>query len=226
VSSAYPFEKFSAESKQVLVGTQREAERSGNTYVGTEHLLLAMLQLKTSVAHRVLTQLGISYKEVERRVSAAASRTPRRSSQQVTPTSRTKRVIELAFIEADAMNQDIVDSAHLLMGLALEGEGIAALVLEDLGASPDRVIAEVERQAGVPLSGRGKLPAANPPWTTDRPETPEIIGLRDRLASVRFALKQADEAMDSEHARKLAGEEARLLTALERARRRWLASLG
>ena len=84
----------------------------------------------------------------------------------------------------------------------------------------------VEGDLGVPLSGRGKLPTSRPPWTIDLPEPPEVVGLRERLASVRFALKHAVEAGDTEHALKLGSEEKRLEGLVDRARRKWLASLG
>jgi hypothetical protein len=54
------------------------------------------------------------------------------------------------------MDKESVDGGHLLIGLATEGEGIAAHILKDSGASEARVIEAVEREMGVPLSGRGK----------------------------------------------------------------------
>jgi hypothetical protein len=222
----YPYGKLSDESKRVLVAAQKEAEGSGKPYIGTEHLLLAMLRLEFSTAYRILTRLDVSYQKALNKINAAPDHGRRRPGQQVIPTSRVKRVIELAFGEADRMKRDLIDSVHLLMGLVLEGEGIAALVLEDFGATAERVIAEAEREGGVPLSGRGRAPASNPPWATDLPEPPEVVGLRDRLASVRFAMKHAMEARDTEHALKLGSEENRLQSEIDRARRKWLASLG
>lgn len=223
----YPYEKLSDESKQTLVGAQREAERSGKPYIGTEHVLLAMLRLDSSTAYRILAKLDVSYDKVEKRIAAAASSSDvRPRPQQVIPTSRVKRVVEIAFGEARRMNREMVDSAHLLMGLALEGEGIATLVLHDLGATAERVIAEVEREGRLPLSGRGKPTTAGRRQTANLPEPSNVVGLRDKLASVRFALKHAVDAKDTEHALKLGSEENRLESQLDQARQLWLDSLG
>src|SRR6266566_2049187 len=173
-----------------------------------------------------LTRLGVSYDDFANNISAATAHDKPRRGRRVVPTMAVKRTVELAFGEADRMNSKVVDTAHLLLGLALQGEGMGPFVLQDMGTSAERIVAEVEDDLGVPLSGRGKLPTSRPPWTTDLPEPPEVIGLRDRLASVRFALKNAAEAGDTEHALKLGREENRLEGELGRARRKWQGSLG
>lgn len=227
MADPYPFEKLSDESKQTLVGAQREAERAGKGYIGTEHILLAMLRLESTTAYRILTRLEITFEKVETRIATAASSSDGRPrAQQVIPTSRVKRMVELAFAEARRMNREIVDSGHLLVGLALEGEGIATLVLQDLGATAGRVIAEVEREGGFPLSGRGKPTTPGRRQNADLPEPSNVVGLRDKLASVRFALKHAVDAKDTEHALKLGSEENKLERQLDQARQLWLDSLG
>jgi ATP-dependent Clp protease ATP-binding subunit ClpA len=65
--------------------------------------------------------------------------------QQIVPTSRVKKVIELAFEEGRRQGVQYVDGGHLLVALSLEGEGIAAHVLEDLGATLTRVRAAVRK---------------------------------------------------------------------------------
>src|SRR5437879_13912713 len=65
--------------------------------------------------------------------------------QQIIPTSRVKKVIEISFEEARRMGHNYVGTEHLLLGLLIEGEGIAAHVLEDLGATLDKVRSEIER---------------------------------------------------------------------------------
>jgi ATP-dependent Clp protease ATP-binding subunit ClpA len=226
VAHPYPFEMFSEESRQILVGAQGQAEHAGSSYIGTEHMLLAMLQMESSAAYKILTKLGISSDVFASNVTAAVGAVKLRRGRRLVPTMAVKRTVEVAFGEADRMNGKVVETAHLLMGLALQGEGVAAVVLGDMGVTAERIVAEVESDLGVPLSGRGKLPASSPPWTTNLPEPPVIAGLRDRLASVRFSLKHAVEAGDTEHALKLRSEENRLDIELGRARRRWLSSLG
>jgi flavin reductase (DIM6/NTAB) family NADH-FMN oxidoreductase RutF len=136
----YPFERFTADSKQVLTLAQDEAEKSGQSYIGSEHLLLAMLRVP-GTALTVLTTMGVEIEQVRERVRQVLGSGQRIAFQQIIPTSRVKRVIELAFAEAHRMNSQTVDTGHLLLGLVLEGESIGAKVLEDLGATNHRVIA-------------------------------------------------------------------------------------
>ena len=63
----------------------------------------------------------------------------------IIPTSRVKKVIELSFEESRQMGRNYVGTEHLLLGLLIEGEGIAARVLEDLSANLTNVRAEIER---------------------------------------------------------------------------------
>jgi hypothetical protein len=74
------------------------------------------------------------------------------------------------------MGHERVDSGHLLMALVIEGEGIAAHVLGDLGATAHKVIAALEHRWDVELSGRGKRPHL-------RPRFP--VPLRMRLQEMR-----------------------------------------
>ncbi len=151
----YPFERMSEDAKRTLVYAQEEAEAMGSGYIGTEHFLLAMFRLGEGSAHRALLWLGVDDVRVRNKLDSVLGREPRPDIR-VIPTTRVKRVIEIAFGESRRMSNEKVDSGHLLMGLAIEGEGIAAHVLRDYGATAARVIEAVERDHGVLLSGRGK----------------------------------------------------------------------
>jgi flavin reductase (DIM6/NTAB) family NADH-FMN oxidoreductase RutF len=143
----YPFERFTADSKQVLTLAQEEAERSRHSYIGTEHLLLGLMRVR-GTASRVLAGMGIQIDQVRDHIKSVLGGNERIIIQQIIPTTRVKRVIELSFEQAHLLGSEVVDTGHLLLGLMLEGEGIAAKVLEDLGATRERVVGEVERELG------------------------------------------------------------------------------
>lgn len=153
----YPFERFNDDAKRTLQLAQEEAERSHHSYIGTEHLLLGLLRVESGTAFRVLTSLGIAIDPVREMIKTVLGRNERIIVQQIIPTSRVKLVIEMSFEEARRMGHNQVDTGHLLMGLLLEGEGIAAHVLTDLGATRERVIPAVETELGVPISARPKM---------------------------------------------------------------------
>jgi flavin reductase (DIM6/NTAB) family NADH-FMN oxidoreductase RutF len=152
----YPFERFTDDAKETLRLAQQEAELSRLSYIGTEHLLLALTRVETGPAHQVLAQLGVSIETARDAIRLLIGSEERLIVQSLIPTSRVKKVIEIAFGEARRMGHDSVNTGHLLMALAMEGEGIAAKVLEELGASASQVVAAVELELGATPSGRGK----------------------------------------------------------------------
>ncbi|MGI8848058.1 MAG: ATP-dependent Clp protease ATP-binding subunit [Candidatus Dormibacteria bacterium] len=141
----YPFERFTERAKKVLTLAQEEAERSHHSYIGTEHLLLGLLREGEGLAAKVLNNLGVEINKVRSTIESVLGRNERIIIQQIIPTSRVKKVIEISFEEARRMGNNYVGTEHLLLGLLIEGEGIAAHVLEDLGANLERVRAEIER---------------------------------------------------------------------------------
>ncbi|MGH7691365.1 MAG: ATP-dependent Clp protease ATP-binding subunit [Candidatus Dormibacteria bacterium] len=140
----YPFERFTEKAKKVLTLAQDEAEKSHHSYIGTEHLLLGLLREGEGLAAKVLANLGVEIDKVRDTIESVLGRNERIIVQQIIPTSRVKKVIEIAFEEAKRMNCTYVGTEHLLLGLLIEGEGIAAHVLEDLGANLDKVRHELD----------------------------------------------------------------------------------
>jgi ATP-dependent Clp protease ATP-binding subunit ClpA len=128
-----------------LTLAQEEAERSHHSYIGTEHLLLGLLRERDGLAAKVLDNLGIEIGKVRQTIESVLTRNERIIIQQIIPTSRVKKVIEISFEEARRIGHNYVGTEHLLLGLLIEGEGIAAHVLEDLGATLEKVRAELER---------------------------------------------------------------------------------
>jgi ATP-dependent Clp protease ATP-binding subunit ClpC len=139
----YPFERFSDDAKQVLALAQREAERSRHSYIGTEHVLLALLQAGNATTRR-LNELGVDDARAREMIDRVVGREERIVIQQIIPTSRVKKVIELAFDAAQREDAPQVTPHHLLVGLMEEGQGVAAHVLEDLGVTLDAIRANPE----------------------------------------------------------------------------------
>src|SRR5689334_9266077 len=145
MSTMYPFERFTERAKKVLTLAQEEAERSHHSYIGTEHLLLGLLREGEGLAAKVLNNLGVEIGKVRQTIESVLGRNERIIIQQIIPTSRVKKVIEISFEEARRMGNNYVGTEHLLLGLLIEGEGIAAHVLEDLGANLEKTRTEIER---------------------------------------------------------------------------------
>jgi ATP-dependent Clp protease ATP-binding subunit ClpA len=146
----YPFERFSEATKHVLTLAQEEAERGHRSYIGTEHLLLGLLRERDTVASVVLDRINVDIADVRHMIDMVLAADERMVIQHIIPTSRVKNVIEIAFTEARRMGDGFVGTEHLLLGLLIEGDGIGAHVLSDLGANLENVKAEIEfvRKAG------------------------------------------------------------------------------
>lgn len=135
----YPFESFSENAQKLLTRSQKEAEHSGYSYIGTEHLLLAALGDPESQATKVLTALGLTDEAVRGALQKVLARGERGKRLAIVPTSRVKMVIELAFKLCQRAGDPRVSTGHILLALTTEGKGIAAHVMKDLGADREAV---------------------------------------------------------------------------------------
>jgi hypothetical protein len=142
-ASMYPFDRFTDHAKELLTRAQSEAEKSGFSYIGTEHLLLACFGNSEFHSARALAALGIKQEDVSAAIDRVIIEMKPPSIAGIIPTSRVKRVIEIAFEEARKAGNQHVGTAHALLGLMIEGEGIAAHVLHDLGATLPKARKEI-----------------------------------------------------------------------------------
>src|SRR5207249_7677761 len=133
------FERFSESAKGVLTLAQEEAERRRHSYIGTEHLLLGLIRQEDAVGAAVLKNLGIHRAAIRAAVDSTMQSNPREVIEVAMPTARVKRVIELAFEEARRDHSNAVATGHLLVGLILENDGIAAQVLREQAVAIDSV---------------------------------------------------------------------------------------
>jgi Clp amino terminal domain, pathogenicity island component len=133
-SDMYPFDRFTDHAKTLLTLAQEEAQKAGFSYLGTEHLLIAAFGKPEFHSAQILAALGVQEAEVRKAVVYAIGRKKMPRVMGIVPTSRVKKVIELAFAMCSTLNKPRVETGHILLALAAEGEGIAAHVLEDMGA--------------------------------------------------------------------------------------------
>jgi ATP-dependent Clp protease ATP-binding subunit ClpC len=165
---------FTERVRQILAAAREEAARLRHEYVGTEHILLALLADEGGVSAAVLTNLGVDREAVRALIEATVKtgNADPHHGPDLPYTSRAKRVLELAMAESRELHHTYVGSEHLLLGLVAEGKGIAAQVLQDSGVTLEGARAEARRLLGtpqeqpaaearvVPLVAPPRLPAA------------------------------------------------------------------
>ncbi|MBL8059969.1 MAG: ATP-dependent Clp protease ATP-binding subunit [Chthonomonas sp.] len=137
------WQRFTERARKVVFYAQEEAQKFGEGYVSTEHLLLGLVRESDSVAARVLERLGVSLSRIRAEVEKQLPRGDARPSQDMTLTPRAKRVIDLAYDEARNLNNNYIGTEHLLLGLIREGDGLAGRVLAKLGVDIERARREV-----------------------------------------------------------------------------------
>lgn len=142
-TGVYPFERFSSNAKNLLQLAQTEALQAGFSYIGTEHMLLAAFGDAEFQSARILGALSVDVAAVRAAIEHAIGRHKTAIPTRIVPTSRVKIVIELAFKLCAAAGDPKVSTGHLLLALAAEGQGIAAHVLKDLGATKLRIESEL-----------------------------------------------------------------------------------
>ncbi|MHB1460552.1 MAG: ATP-dependent Clp protease ATP-binding subunit [Armatimonadota bacterium] len=137
------WQRFTERARRAVYFAQEEANRLGESYVGTEHLLLGLVKEPDSVAARILDRMDIPLARVRAEVEKLVQRGENRYSQETQLSPRARRVIDLAYDEARKLNYTYIGTEHLLLALIREGDGIAARVLEHLGAELERTRKEV-----------------------------------------------------------------------------------
>ncbi|MFD0923513.1 Clp protease N-terminal domain-containing protein, partial [Saccharopolyspora rosea] len=152
------FERFTDRARRVVVLAQEEARGFGHNYIGTEHVLLGLLQEGEGVAARALESLGIGSEGVRRKVEEIIGRGQQTPEGNIPFTPRAKKVLELSLREALQLGHDHIGTEHVLLGLIREGEGVATRVLDVLGADADGIRREVLRM--ISASGEEEPAAA------------------------------------------------------------------
>ncbi len=133
------FERFNTQARQSVVHAQEEAQRLNQHYIGTEHLLLGVLDVDGSVAAEALAALSVSPDDVRRDVEAITGRGEEPPTAHIPFTPRSKQVLDLSVLEAMQLNHSSVGTAHILLGLLREGDGVAGRVLTARGIGLDQL---------------------------------------------------------------------------------------
>jgi ATP-dependent Clp protease ATP-binding subunit ClpC len=177
------YERFTDRARKVMQLANQEAQRFNHEYIGTEHMLLGLVQEGSGVAANVLKNLDIDLRKVRREVEKIVQTGPggdQLALGKLPQTPRAKKVIDSAIEEARRLNHNYVGTEHLLLGLLREEEGVAAQVLINVGLNLADVRAEVLNLLGGPSGKQAEAP-------TKRSSTPALDALgRDLTDQARL----------------------------------------
>ena len=149
------FDRFTDRARKVMALARKEAQRFNHDFIGTEHILLGLIQEGSGVAANVLKNLGVEINriraEIEKNVQSGPSMV---TMGQLPFTPRAKKVLELSMEEANELGHNYIGTEHLLLGLLRENDGVAAQVLMDLNIKLEDVRNEVLELLGASESGQ------------------------------------------------------------------------
>jgi ATP-dependent Clp protease ATP-binding subunit ClpC len=137
--------RFTDKAEKALAMAQQNAVQLGHNYVGSEHILLGLIQEGSGIAARVLQTQGVTEEKILKEIRELVGVGNVTGGQPLGYTPRTKKVFELALSEARKMNHNLIGTEHLLIGIMKEGESVAVRILINLGTDPQKMISEIAK---------------------------------------------------------------------------------
>ncbi|GGO90911.1 ATP-dependent Clp protease ATP-binding protein [Nocardioides phosphati] len=168
------FERFTDRARRVVVLAQEEARMLSHNYIGTEHILLGLIHEGEGVAAKALESLDISLEAVRAQVEEIIGQGQQAPSGHIPFTPRAKKVLELSLREALQLGHSYIGTEHILLGLIREGEGVAAQVLQKLGADLNRVRQQVIQLLSG-FQGKEAAAAGAPTQSGDAPSSSMVL---------------------------------------------------
>ena len=137
-------EKFTQSARRVLSLAHLEAEHMQKDAIGSEHILLALVQEESGVAGRVLRELGVELdraREMVLRVGGVGSKHP----DKIDLSGDSQKILDLAIEEAQQMSSNYISTEHLLLALVQSDLGLAKEVIAKLGITSAQIRRQVKR---------------------------------------------------------------------------------
>lgn len=136
-------DRFTAKARESINLAVQAAEELGHSYVGTEHLLIGLLEEGGGVAARVLSENGVKKEKVISLVSQLISpdQTVRMEESGYTPSAR--RVLENSYKEAVRFKARLIGTEHLLISIIRDNDCVASRLLNTIGISIQKLYIDV-----------------------------------------------------------------------------------
>ena len=190
------FERFTDRARRVVVAAQDEARLLGHNHIGSEHLLLGLLDVQGGVAVQVLESAGITAEaaRVQVREMAGTEKKPPRGPIPFTP--RAKKILELSLREALEQRKSYIGTEHILLAVMHDADGLGAQVLQQLGGSLSALrqrVLEAGRTATPEAAAEEDSGPASRPWNW---QYAQGVGRDARLQSEALVFRTALASFD------------------------------
>ena len=148
--------RFTGKAQNALNNSLRFARSMGHTYIGSEHLLLALAAEAESVAAKLLMKHGITVERVRERIAELVGVGSESAVSPADMTPRTKKIIEGSAVEAARTGQNYIGTEHLLLSLLAERDCVALKIIGDLGGDTEDIGREIKALLGSTPTAQGK----------------------------------------------------------------------
>ena len=144
----FQFQGFTEKANKALNLAVQSAEQFGHSYVGTEHVLLGLLQEGSGVAYAALTSCGVTADSISQRIQAneIGGAPTHLTADAFTP--RTKRVLRSAVAVAARVGSSYVGTEHLLIALVSDSDSYAVGFLNEAGVSMQALVQAIQNRLG------------------------------------------------------------------------------
>ncbi len=157
----YNFTGFTAKANEALNLAISAAQKMGHTYVGSEHLLLGLIELSSGVAFAVLSKKGVKAEKIESLMEKEIGYgTPTKLSPDYF-TPRAKKVLENAMSSANNMGKKFVGTEHILLGILSDGDNYAIRFLNESGIDIAAVTNDCLSAAGIDANDLAEKSGSN-----------------------------------------------------------------
>jgi hypothetical protein len=150
------FDRYTERARRVVALARHHARFSER--IGTEHLLLGLLDESGGLAAKTIRELEAAEGTTRMAALATLDDTSRTRDEQQPYTTHCKKALELSVRKALRLNHNFVGTEHILLGVLSEGAGTGAKVLASTGVTAEAAEAYVVREIDEALSGRRKVP--------------------------------------------------------------------
>lgn len=190
------FERFTERARRVVVAAQDEARLLGHNHIGSEHLLLGLLDVPGGVAVHVLAGAGITAEAARVQVEEIAGTEGKSPHGHIPFTPRAKKILELSLREALEQHKGYIGTEHILLAVMRDADGLGAQVLQRLGGSLSALRQRVLETEATATAEADSSPEARP-WNWQvAPRIEQLPSLRPQgLAGFRGLLTSFDERL-------------------------------
>jgi ATP-dependent Clp protease ATP-binding subunit ClpC len=179
---------FNEKGKRVVQKAHKEALRLGHDVIGTEHLLLGILEERDPLCSSIFDAYGIGADDIRAQVETMIEKAAPKDIVDLPLSPRAKRVLDISMREARSMGVNYVGVEHILLGLISEGEGLAAQVLSHFGFSIARMRKDIQsissEQGEMQFAAINSNAQANASRKSDTSKTPTLNQLCTDLSEM------------------------------------------